>query len=158
MLGNLNTMEAILLEMKIGAEVKKDPFQPSHGRNSVFTQSGQEGPFKVLNNCYIYKDTIQVKLVDLSQVMYLVAKPHKLKVLITSCHHLGLYPQNHFSWNLWPNISTPVSLLFSTVCGHSYMPGKLTISDIKKGGKPNTSPVVFQLWGSIPSYLKSHKI
>lgn len=72
MLGILNTMEAILLEMKIGAEVKEDPFSQVMTEVVCFHSLGKEGPFKVLNNCYIYKDTIQVKLVDLSQAMYLV--------------------------------------------------------------------------------------
>uniref|UniRef100_A0A452VAX8 Metastasis-associated in colon cancer protein 1 n=1 Tax=Ursus maritimus TaxID=29073 RepID=A0A452VAX8_URSMA len=146
MLSNLNTMEAILLEMKIGAEVRKDPFSQVMTEMVCLHSPGKEGPFKVLNNCYIYKDTIQVKLIDLSQVMYLVVAAQikatrSPAATIWDCIHktisIGIYG---------PRYIHPSFTAIFIVCGHSYMPGKLTISDIKKGGK-NTSPVVFQLWG-----------
>ncbi|KAF3819176.1 hypothetical protein GH733_013326, partial [Mirounga leonina] len=146
MLGNLNTMEAILLEMKIGAEVRKDPFSQVMTEMVCLHSLGKEGPFKVLNNCYIYKDIIQVKLIDLSRVMYLVVAAQikatqSPAATIWDCIHkttsIGIYG---------PRYIHPSFTAIFTVCGHSYMPGKLTISDIKKGGK-NTSPVVFQLWG-----------
>ncbi|KAM5271801.1 metastasis-associated in colon cancer protein 1 [Ctenodactylus gundi] len=146
MLSNLNTMEAILLEMKIGAEVRKDPFSQVMTEIVCLQSPGKDGPFKVLNTCYIYKDTIQVKLIDLSQAMYLVIvaqtkAPLSPTATIWDCIHkttsVGIYGPKH----IHPSFTAVV-----TVCGHSYMPGKLTVSDIKKGGK-NSSPVVFQLWG-----------
>ncbi|XP_045684415.1 metastasis-associated in colon cancer protein 1 isoform X1 [Phyllostomus hastatus] len=146
MLGNLNTMEAILLEMKIGAEVRKDPFSQVMTEMVCLHSLSKEGPFKVLNSCYIYKDTIQVKLIDLSQVMYLVvaaqAKATQSPAVtiwdyIHKTTSVGIYGPKH----IHPRFTTVF-----TVCGHSYLPGKLTISDIRKGRK-NTSPVVFQLWG-----------
>ncbi|XP_054419812.1 metastasis-associated in colon cancer protein 1 [Pteronotus mesoamericanus] len=146
MLGNLNTMEAILLEMKIGAEVRKDPFSQVMTEMVCLHSLRKEGPFKVLNNCYIYKDTIQVKLIDLSQVMYLVvaaqakatqSPPATIWDYIHKTTSIGIYGPKH----IHPSFTTVF-----TVCGHSYLPGKLTISDIRKGRK-NTSPVVFQLWG-----------
>lgn len=146
MLGNLNTMEAILLEMKIGAEVRKDPFSQVMTEMVCLHSPSKEGPFKVLNNCYIYKDIIQVKLIDLSQVMYLVVAAQikatrSPAATVWDCIHktmsVGIYG---------PRYIHPSFTAIFIVCGHSYMPGKLTISDIKKGGK-NTSPVVFHLWG-----------
>ncbi|XP_004743428.1 metastasis-associated in colon cancer protein 1 [Mustela putorius furo] len=145
-LGNLNTMEAVLLEMKIGAKVRKDPFSQVMTEMVCLHSPGKEGPFKVLNNCYIYKDIIQVKLIDLSQVTYLVVAA-QIKAIqspaatIWDCIHkttsIGIYG---------PRYIHPSFTVIFTVCGHCYMPGKLTISDMKKGAK-NTSPVVFQLWG-----------
>ncbi|XP_053074296.1 metastasis-associated in colon cancer protein 1 isoform X2 [Acinonyx jubatus] len=152
MLGNLNTMEAILLEMKIGAEVRKDPFSQVMTEMVCLHSLGKEGPFKVLNNCYIYEDIIQVKLIDLSQVMYLVVAAQikatqSPAATIWDCIHkttsVGIYG---------PRYIHPSFTAIFIVCGHSYMPGKLTISDIKKGGK-NTSPVVFQLWGKHSFFL-----
>ncbi|XP_066210294.1 metastasis-associated in colon cancer protein 1 isoform X2 [Saccopteryx leptura] len=146
MLGNLNTMEAILLEMKIGAEVRKDPFSQVMTEVVCLHSLSKEGPFKVLNNCYIYKDTIQVKLIELSQVMYLVlaaqakATPSPAATIWDYIHKttsIGIYG---------PKYIHPSFTAVFTVCGHSYMPRKLTVSDIKKGGK-SKSPVVFQLWG-----------
>ncbi|XP_005609307.2 metastasis-associated in colon cancer protein 1 isoform X1 [Equus caballus] len=146
MLGNLNTMEAILLEMKIGAEVRKDPFSQVMTEIVCLHSLGKEGPFKVLNNCYIYKDTIQVKLIDLSQVMYLVIAV-QAKATLSPAATIWDYIHKTTSIGIYgPKYIHPSFTAVFTVCGHTYMPGKLTISDVKKGGK-NTSPVVFQLWG-----------
>ncbi|XP_058382789.1 metastasis-associated in colon cancer protein 1 isoform X1 [Diceros bicornis minor] len=146
MLGNLNTMEAILLEMKIGAEVRKDPFSQVMTEIVCLQSRGKEGPFKVLNNCYIYKDAIQVKLVDLSQVMYLVIAA---QAKATESPDATIWDYIHKTTSIGiygPKYIHPSFTAIFTVCGHSYMPGKLTICDMKKGGK-NTSPVVFHLWG-----------
>uniref|UniRef100_A0A8C9BSW3 MET transcriptional regulator MACC1 n=1 Tax=Phocoena sinus TaxID=42100 RepID=A0A8C9BSW3_PHOSS len=117
MLGILNTMEAILLEMKIGAEVKEDPFSQVMTEVVCFHSLGKE-------------DTIQVKLVDLSQAMYLVVADY-----IHKSTSVGTYGHNYIH---------PSFAAIFTVCGHSYMPGRLTISDIKKGERLGP---VFQLWG-----------
>ncbi|XP_065794676.1 metastasis-associated in colon cancer protein 1 [Muntiacus reevesi] len=147
MLGNLNTMEAILLEMKIGAEVKKDPFSQFMAEIVCLHSLDKEGPFKVLNNYYIYKDTIQVKLVDLSQVMYLVVAA-QTKGTQSPAATIWDYIHKTISIGIYgPKYIHPSFTAVFTVCGHSYLPRKLTISDIKKGGNPNTPPVVFQLWG-----------
>ncbi|XP_016015006.2 metastasis-associated in colon cancer protein 1 isoform X2 [Rousettus aegyptiacus] len=146
MLSNINTMEAILLEMKIGAQVRKDPFSQVMTEMVCLHSLSKEGPFKVLNNCYIYEDTIQVKLIDLSQVMYLVVAA-QAKTTQSPAATIWNYIHKTTSVGIYgPKYIHPSFTAICTVCGHSYMPGKLTISDIKKGGK-NTSPVVFQLWG-----------
>uniref|UniRef100_A0A2I3GC99 Metastasis-associated in colon cancer protein 1 n=1 Tax=Nomascus leucogenys TaxID=61853 RepID=A0A2I3GC99_NOMLE len=147
MLGNLNTMEALLLEMKIGAEVRKDPFSQVMTEMVCLHSLGKEGPFKVLSNCYIYKDTIQVKLIELSQVMYLVVAA-QAKALQSPAATIWDYIHKTTSVGIYgPKYIHPSFTVILTVCGHSYMPGQLTISDIKKGGRKNISPVVFQLWG-----------
>ncbi|XP_040598243.1 metastasis-associated in colon cancer protein 1 isoform X3 [Mesocricetus auratus] len=145
-LSNLKTMGAILLEMKIGAEVKTDPLSQVMTKLVCLHSLGREGPFQVLNNCYFYKDTIQAKFLDLSQVMYIVIavqaeaiQPPATSVwdYIHKTTSIGIYG---------PKYIHPSFTAVLTVCGHNYMPGKFTVSDIKKGGK-NTSPVVFHLWG-----------
>ncbi|KAG8514728.1 Metastasis-associated in colon cancer protein 1, partial [Galemys pyrenaicus] len=145
-LGNLDTMEAILLEMKIGAEVKKDPFSQVMTEIVCLHSLNKEGPFKVLNNCYVYKDTIQVKLMDLNQVMYLVVAA-QAKAIQSPAETIWDYIHKTISVGIYgPRYIHPSFTAIFTICGHSYMPRKLTISDIKKGRK-HTSPVVFQLWG-----------
>ncbi|XP_060052101.1 metastasis-associated in colon cancer protein 1 isoform X2 [Erinaceus europaeus] len=146
MLSNLKTMEGILLEMKIGAEVRKDPFSQVMTEMVCLHSMGKDGPFKVLTNCYFYKDIIQIKLIDLSQVMYLVVAA-QAKAIQTPAATIWDYIHKTTSIGIYgPKYIHPSFTIIVTVCGHSYMPGKLTISDIKKGRK-NTSPVVFQLWG-----------
>ncbi|XP_037693441.1 metastasis-associated in colon cancer protein 1 isoform X2 [Choloepus didactylus] len=145
-LGNLNTMKAILLEMKTGAEVRKDPFSQVMTEMVCLHSLDKGGPFKVLNNCYIYKDTIQVKLVNLSQVMYLVVAT-QAKAMLSPAATIWDYIHKPTSLGIYgPKYIHPSFTAIFIVCGHSYLPGKLTITDIKKGGK-HMSPVVFQLWG-----------
>ncbi|XP_061442852.1 metastasis-associated in colon cancer protein 1 [Rhineura floridana] len=144
-LSNLNTTEAILLEMKIAAEVKKDPFSQVMTEIVCLCGFAKEGPFERIDSCYIYKDTIQVKLTDLSHLMYIVAvaqtnavnSPASAWEYIHRKLSVGIYGPKH----IHPSF-TVVFALF----GHSYVPEKLTVCDIKKGGK-SVPPVVFQLWG-----------
>ncbi|KAM4873960.1 metastasis-associated in colon cancer protein 1 [Thomomys bottae] len=146
MLSNLNTMEAILLEMKIGAEVREDPFSQVMTEIVCLHSRHKEGPFKVLNNCYVYKDTIQVKFTDLSEAMYIVIAA-QAKAIRPPATTIWNYIHKTTSIGIYgPKYIHPSFTTVFTVCGHSYMPCKLTVSDINKGGK-NTSPVVFQLWG-----------
>ncbi|KYO26777.1 SH3 domain-binding protein 4 isoform A [Alligator mississippiensis] len=145
-LSNLNTMEAILLEMKIAAKVKNDPFSQVMTEIVCFYSHNKEGPFEKIDNCYIYEDTIQVKLRNLNHVMYMVIAVQTNKIqssAITIWNYIhrtvsvGLYGPKH----IHPSFTTVF-----TVFGHNYIPEKLTIFDIQKGGK-TMPPVVFQLWG-----------
>nr|XP_060638095.1 metastasis-associated in colon cancer protein 1 [Anolis sagrei ordinatus] len=144
-LSNLNTTEAILLEMKIAAEIKKDPFSQVMTEIVCLCSSSKEGPFEKIHNCYIYKDTIQVKLTDLSHLMYVIAvaqvnavnAPASAWEYIHRKLSVGIYGPKH----IHPSF-TVVFALF----GHNYIPEKLTVCGIKKGGK-SMPPVVFQLWG-----------
>ncbi|XP_062975142.1 metastasis-associated in colon cancer protein 1 [Elgaria multicarinata webbii] len=144
-LSNLNTTEAILLEMKIAAEVKKDPFSQVMTEIVCLCGFSKEGPFEKIQNCYIYKDTIQVKLTDLNHLMYIVtvAQTNSVNAPASAWEYIhrklsvGIYGPKH----IHPSF-TVVFVLF----GHSYVPEKLTVCDIKKGGK-SMPPVVFQLWG-----------
>nr|XP_008259725.2 metastasis-associated in colon cancer protein 1 isoform X2 [Oryctolagus cuniculus]XP_008259726.2 metastasis-associated in colon cancer protein 1 isoform X2 [Oryctolagus cuniculus]XP_051708755.1 metastasis-associated in colon cancer protein 1 isoform X2 [Oryctolagus cuniculus] len=145
-LSNLNTREAILLEMKIGAEVRQDPLSQVMTEMACLRSLAKEGPFDVLDNCYVYKDTVQVKLINLSQVMYLVVVA-QTKALQSPAATIWDYIHKTTSIGIYgPKYIHPSFTAVFTVCGHNYLPGKLTIPDIKKGGK-NTSPVVFHLWG-----------
>uniref|UniRef100_A0A8D0BLB3 Metastasis-associated in colon cancer protein 1 n=2 Tax=Salvator merianae TaxID=96440 RepID=A0A8D0BLB3_SALMN len=144
-LSNLNTTEAILLEMKVAAEVKKDPFSQVMTEIVCLCGSSKEGPFERINNCYVYKDTIQVKLTDIRHQMYIVAvaqtnalnSPTSAWEYIHRKLSVGIYGPKH----IHPSF-TVVFALF----GHNYIPARLTVCDIKKGGKC-MAPVVFQLWG-----------
>uniref|UniRef100_A0A8D0GQM1 Metastasis-associated in colon cancer protein 1 n=1 Tax=Sphenodon punctatus TaxID=8508 RepID=A0A8D0GQM1_SPHPU len=145
-LSNLNTMEAISLEMKIAAEVKKDPFSQVMTEIVCLYSLSKKGPFEKLHNCYVYKDTIQVTLTDLSHLIYVVAVAqantvHSPATTVWEYIHrtlsVGIYGPKH----IHPSFTAVL-----TVFGHNYIPEKLTVCDIKKGGK-SMPPVVFQLWG-----------
>ncbi|KAF7252811.1 Metastasis-associated in colon cancer protein 1 [Varanus komodoensis] len=144
-LSNLNTTEAILVEMKIAAEVKKDPFSQVMTEIVCLCGLNKEGPFEKIHSCYVYKDTIQVKLTDLSHLMYIVtvAQTNSVNSPASPWEYIhrklsvGIYGPKH----IHPSF-TVVFALFA----HSYVPEKLRVCDIKKGGR-SMPPVVFQLWG-----------
>ncbi|OXB70494.1 UNVERIFIED_CONTAM: hypothetical protein H355_008476, partial [Colinus virginianus] len=145
-LSNLNTKEAIFLEVKVAAKVKNDPLSQVMSDIVCFFSLHKEGPFKKLENCYTYQDTIQVKLADLSHVMYAViaVQANKLQPPATNVWD---YIHRTVSVGIYgPKYIHPSFTAVFAVFGHNYIPGKLTICDIKKGGK-NMPPVVFQLWG-----------
>ncbi|XP_042749015.1 metastasis-associated in colon cancer protein 1 [Lagopus leucura] len=145
-LSNLNTKEAIFLEVKVAAKVKNDPLSQVMSDIVCFFSLDKEGPFKKLENCYTYQDTIQVKLSDLSHVMYAViaVQANKLQPPATNVWD---YIHRTVSVGIYgPKYIHPSFTAVFAVFGHNYIPGKLTICDIKKGGK-NMPPVVFQLWG-----------
>ncbi|XP_030057476.1 metastasis-associated in colon cancer protein 1 [Microcaecilia unicolor] len=145
-LSNLNTMEALLLEMKIAAEVKQDPFSQVMAEIVCLHSYHKDGPFEKLQNCYIYNDIIQVKLPSLTRVIYVITvaqanakqlPPTSVWECINKTVTVGIYG---------PKYIHPSFTAVFTVFGHNYTPEKLTICDIKKGRK-NLPPVVFQLWG-----------
>ncbi|XP_069504577.1 metastasis-associated in colon cancer protein 1 isoform X2 [Ambystoma mexicanum] len=146
-LTNLKNEEAILLEMKIAAQVKKDPLSQVMTEIVCLYSYKKDGPFEQIDNSYIYNDTIQVKLTNLGRVTYIVvvAKAKAIQPPATSVWDyidktltVGIYGPKHIH---------PAFTVVCSIFGHNYTPEKLTISDIKKGGK-NLPPVVFNLWGT----------
>ncbi|XP_027240050.1 metastasis-associated in colon cancer protein 1 [Cricetulus griseus] len=145
-LSNLKTMGAIMLEMKIGAEVKTDPLSQVMTKMVCLHSQSREGPFQAINNCYFYKDTIQAKFMDLSQIMYIIVAV-QAKAIQPPATTVWDYIHKTTSIGIYgPKYIHPSFTAVFTVCGHNYMPGKFTVSDIRKGRK-HTSPVVFHLWG-----------
>ncbi|XP_043821008.1 metastasis-associated in colon cancer protein 1 [Dromiciops gliroides] len=145
-LSNLDTKEAILLEMKISAEVKQDPFSQVMGMLTCLHSSNKGGSFKEFSTCYIYNDTIQVKLLELSHVMYIVVVA-RAKAIQAPARSVWDYIHKTIYVGIYgPKYIHPSFTAIFTLWGHSYMPSNLTITDINRSGK-NVSPVVFQLWG-----------
>ncbi|NXR06581.1 MACC1 protein, partial [Semnornis frantzii] len=145
-LSNLNAREAIFLEVKVAAKVKNDPLSQVMSDMVCLVSPNKEGPFKKLENCYTYQDTIQVKLSELSHVMYAVIAVQATKIQPPATH-VWDYVHRTVSVGIYgPKYIHPSFTAVFAVFGHNYIPGKLTVCDIKKGGK-NMPPVVFQLWG-----------
>ncbi|MEE6466386.1 hypothetical protein FKM82_006932 [Ascaphus truei] len=145
-LSNVNTVETLLLDMKIAVEVKKDPYSQVMTEIATFYSNNKEGPFQKIPNGYVYFDTVQIKLPILSRVSYIVtaAQAKAIQYPATSVYDyihkiltVGIYGPKH----IHPAFTTVLS-----VFGHNYTPEKLRVDDIKKRGK-NMPPVVFQLWG-----------
>ncbi|KAM4688372.1 metastasis-associated in colon cancer protein 1 [Discoglossus pictus] len=145
-LSNINTIETLLLEMKIAAEIKKDPYSQVITEIVTFYSNHKDGPFERLPNGYIYDRTLQIKLPTLNRVTYLVtaAQVKSIQNRATS-----IYDHIHKSVSVaiyGPKHIHPAFTTVLAVIGHNYTPEKLTVDDIKKRGK-NMPPVVFQFWG-----------
>ncbi|KAE8596422.1 hypothetical protein XENTR_v10016098 [Xenopus tropicalis] len=145
-LSNMNTSEVLLLEMKIAAEVKKDPYSQVMTEVATFYSYNKEGPYEKLPGGYIYKDTLQIKLPTLSRITYIVtaAQAKSIQPPATSiydCIHKSITVAVFGPKHIHPAFTTVLAVI-----GHNYIPEILTIDDIKKRGK-NMPPVVFQLWG-----------
>ncbi|XP_068944851.1 metastasis-associated in colon cancer protein 1 isoform X2 [Petaurus breviceps papuanus] len=145
-LSNLDTTEAILLEMKISAEVRQDPFSQVMGMLTCLHGSNRGGPFKELSTCYIYNDTIQVKLLELNCVMYIVVTAQAKAIQAPATSVWDYIHKTIYVGIYGPKYIHPSFTAIFTLWGHNYMPRKLTITDINRSGK-TMSPVVFQLWG-----------
>ncbi|XP_043920644.1 metastasis-associated in colon cancer protein 1 isoform X2 [Protopterus annectens] len=137
---------AILAEMKVCAEVKRDPLSQVLAEIVCLTSTRKEGPFLRVNDCYIYGDTLQVKLNSLNSIMYVIA--------VAQLRNTD--PSSSFVWDY---ISKSITMAlygpkhihpsFNAVCaifGHNHTPQKLTVTNLMKG-KKTLPPVVFQLWG-----------
>ncbi|CAH2282569.1 metastasis-associated in colon cancer 1 [Pelobates cultripes] len=145
-LSNINTIEALLLEMKIAVERKNDPLSHVMTEIATFYSYNKDGPFEKLQDGYIYNNTLQVKLPILSRITYVVAaaQARAIQHPATSVHD---YIHKYITVAMYgPKHIHPAFTTVLTVTGHNYTPEKLTVDDIKKNGK-QMPPVVFQLWG-----------
>ncbi|XP_053324096.1 metastasis-associated in colon cancer protein 1 [Spea bombifrons] len=145
-LSNINTIEALLLEMKMAVEQKSDPFSQIMTEIATFYSYNKDGPFEKLQDGYIYNSTLQIKLPILSRVTYIITAAQA-----KSIQHPGksVFDYVHKSTTVavyGPKHIHPAFTTVLTVTGHSYTPEKLTVDNIKKRGK-HMPPVVFQLWG-----------
>ncbi|XP_068092087.1 metastasis-associated in colon cancer protein 1 [Hyperolius riggenbachi] len=145
-LSNINTVEALLLEMKIAAEVKKDPYSQVMTEIATFYSYNKEGPFEKIPNGYIYNNMLQIQLPILSRVTYIVSAA-TAKSAQSPVSPIYNYIQKTVTVAVYgPKHIHPAFTTVLAVMGHDYTPDKLTVSDIKRRGK-SMPPLVFQLWG-----------
>ncbi|XP_018431836.1 PREDICTED: metastasis-associated in colon cancer protein 1 [Nanorana parkeri] len=145
-LSNINTVEALLLEMKITAEVKNDPYSQVMTEIATFYSYNKDGPFEKIPYGYIYNNILQIKLPILSHDTYIVsaAVAKSSQSPVTSVYN---YIQKSITVAVYgPKHIHPAFTTVLAVLGHNYTPDKLTVDDIKRRGK-NMPPLVFQLWG-----------
>lgn len=145
-LSNINTKECLSLEVKLSGEVKDEPL--SQVMTTVFglVSNKREGPYVKMNNCYIYKNTMQMKLQDLKTHFYViaVAEASALQAPATSVWD---YLDRHITVAVYgPRYIHPSFKVVIVVCCHEDVPPKLPFSDICRGNK-SLPPLVLQLWG-----------
>ncbi|XP_067457868.1 metastasis-associated in colon cancer protein 1 [Thunnus thynnus] len=146
-LSNINIKECISLEMKLSGEVKSDPLSQVMTSVVGLVSNKKEGPYLRVNNCYIYKNMMQMKLQDLKTHFYViaVAEASAIQAPATSVWD---YLDRHITVAVYgPRYIHPSFKVVIVVCCHENVPPKLSFTDICKGNK-NLPPLVLQLWGT----------
>ncbi|CAG6015634.1 unnamed protein product [Menidia menidia] len=143
LLSNSNTKESLSVDMKLSGEVKKD--RSSQEMTTVFglVSNKREGPYLKTHNCYIYKNTMQMKLQDLKTHFFViaVAEAAAAATSVWDCLDRQLTVAVYGPRYIHPKFKVVV-----VVCCHEDVPPKLPFADICRGNK-NLPPLVLQLWG-----------
>ncbi|TKS81943.1 Metastasis-associated in colon cancer protein 1 SH3 domain-containing protein 7a5 [Collichthys lucidus] len=116
-LSNINTKECISLDIKLSGEVKSDPLSQVMTTVVGVMSNKREGPYLKVNDCYIHKNMMQMKLQDLKTHFYVIA------VAEASA------------------IQAPATTVWD------YLDRQITVAVYGPRGNKNLPPLVLQLWG-----------
>ncbi|XP_034410411.1 metastasis-associated in colon cancer protein 1 isoform X1 [Cyclopterus lumpus] len=145
-LSNINIKECVSLEMKLAGEVKSDPLSQVMTTVVGLVSNKREGPYTKVNDCYIYKNMMQMKLQDLKTHFYVIAVA-EASVIQSPATSVWDYLDRQITVAVYgPRYIHPSFKVVIVVCGHEDVPPRLPFSDVCRGNK-NTPPLVLQLWG-----------
>ncbi|KAM9851456.1 metastasis-associated in colon cancer protein 1 isoform 2-T2 [Aulostomus maculatus] len=146
-LSNINTKECISLEIKLSGEVKSDPLSQVMTTVTGLLSNKREGPYLKINDCYIHKNMMQVKLQDLKTHFYAIAVA-EASAIQSPATSVWDYLDRQITVAVYgPRYIHPSFKVVIVVCGHENVPPKLPFSDICRGNK-QLPPLVLQLWGT----------
>ncbi|XP_041844171.1 metastasis-associated in colon cancer protein 1 isoform X2 [Melanotaenia boesemani] len=146
LLSNINTSEFISLEMKLSGEVKNDPLSQVMTTVLGLVSNKREGPYVKTNNCYIYKNMMQMKLQELKTHFYVIAVA-EASALQSPATSVWDYLDRQITVAVYgPRYIHPSFKVVIVICCHEDVPPKLPFSDVCRGNK-NLPPLVLQLWG-----------
>lgn len=145
-LSNINTKECISVDMKLSAEVKSDPSSQVMTNVVGLVSNKREGPYLPINDCYLYKNMMQMKLQELKTHFYVIASA-EASALQAPATSVWDYLDRKITVAVYgPRYIHPSFKVVIVVCCHDDVPPKLPFSDICRGNK-NLPPLVLQLWG-----------
>ncbi|XP_056300080.1 metastasis-associated in colon cancer protein 1 isoform X2 [Pseudoliparis swirei] len=145
-LSNINIKECVSLEMKLAGEVKSDPLSQVMTTVVGLMSNKREGPYTKVNDCYINKNKMQMKLQDLKTHFYVIAVA-EASVIQSPATSVWDYLDRQITVAVYgPRYIHPSFKVVIVVCGHEDVPPRLPFSDICRGYK-NTPPLVLQVWG-----------
>ncbi|XP_030014429.1 metastasis-associated in colon cancer protein 1 [Sphaeramia orbicularis] len=145
-LSNINTKECISVDMKLSAEVKSDPSSQLMTNVVGLVSNKREGPYLPVNDCYLYKNMMQMKLQELKTHFYVIASA-EASAIQTPATSVWDYLDRQITVAVYgPRYIHPSFKVVIVVCCHDDVPPKLPFSDICRGNK-NLPPLVLQLWG-----------
>ncbi|XP_059195428.1 metastasis-associated in colon cancer protein 1 isoform X2 [Centropristis striata] len=145
-LSNINMKESISLEMKLAGEVKSDALSQVMTAVVGLVSNKREGPYLKVDNCYIYKNIMQMKLQDLKTHFYVIAVA-EASAIQSPATSVWDYLDRQITVAVYgPRYIHPSFKAVIVVCCHEDVPPRLPFSDVCRGNK-NVPPLVLQLWG-----------
>lgn len=145
-LSNISTKECLSLEMKLSGQVKNDPVSQVMTTVYGLVSNKREGPYVKMNDCYIHKKVMQMKLVDLKTHFFVIAVA-EASALEPPATSVWDYLDRQITVAVYgPRYIHPSFKVVVVVCCHEDVPPKLPFSDICRGNK-SLPPLVLQLWG-----------
>lgn len=145
-LSNINTKGCITLEIKLSGEVKSDPLSQMMTTVVGLVSNKREGPYLKVNNCYIQKNIMQLKLQDLKTHFFVIAVAEAAAIQSPATSVWDYLSRQITVAVYGPRYIHPSFKVVIMVCCHEDIPPKLPFSVICKGNK-NLPPLVLHLWG-----------
>lgn len=145
-LSNSNTKGCITLEIKLSGEVKSDPLSQVMTTVVGLVSNKREGPYLKVNNCYIHKNMMQLKLQDLKTHFFVIAVAEAAAIQSPATSVWDYLSRQITVAVYGPRYIHPSFKVVIMVCCHEDIPPKLPFSVICKGNK-NLPPLVLHLWG-----------
>ncbi|KAE8288692.1 Metastasis-associated in colon cancer protein 1 SH3 domain-containing protein 7a5 [Larimichthys crocea] len=145
-LSNINTKECISLDIKLSGEVKSDPLSQMMTTVIGVMSNKREGPYLKVNDCYIHKNMMQMKLQDLKTHFYVIAVAEASAIQAPATTVWDYLDRQITVAVYGPRYIHPSFKVVIVVCCHEDVPLKLPFSIICRGNK-NLPPLVLQLWG-----------
>lgn len=145
-LGNINTKGYITFEIKLSGEVKSDPLSQVMTTVVGLVSNKREGPYLKVNNCYIHKNMMQLKLQDLKTHFFVIAVAEAAAIQSPATSVWDYLSRQITVAVYGPRYIHPSFKVVIMVCCHEDIPPKLPFSVICKGNK-NLPPLVLHLWG-----------
>lgn len=145
-LSNINTKECISLEIKLSGDVKSDPLSQVLTTVVGLVSNKREGPYHKVNDCYIHKNRMQMKLQDLKTHFYVIAVAEASAVQPPATSVWDYLDRQVTVAVYGPRYIHPSFKVVIVVCCHEDVPLKLPFSVSSRGSK-SLPPLVLQLWG-----------
>lgn len=154
-LSNINTKKCVSLDMKLSGEVRSDPSSQLMTTVTGLLSNKREGPYIKMDDCYIHKNMMQMKLQELKTHFYVIAVAEACAIEPPATSVWDYLDRQITVAVYGPRYIHPSFKVVIVVCCHDNVPPKLPFSDICRGNK-NLPPLVLQLWGK--HHLKPDKL
>ncbi|XP_072316527.1 metastasis-associated in colon cancer protein 1 [Eucyclogobius newberryi] len=144
-LSNINTKKCIALDVKLSGAVRADNTSQLITVTALLSNK-REGPYVKMDDCYIDKNMMQMKLQELKTHFYVIAVAEACAIEPPASSVWDYLDRSVTVALYGPRYIHPSFKVVIVVCCHDDVPPKLPFSDVCRGNK-NLPPLVLQLWG-----------